>query len=1100
MRKQIFNLLLPAVLFVFTGGPNAAAALDLTGWTLLQSGDALTNSVPFGVSIQDNSYLVIARGDGIGGPTRQEFEAYWQVSLDPEVVYMTGDSLGGVDAFPQIGGESTQSYRVLDLTQSLVDGPTAAEVETRLSSNQRISLNTDSSLQDAWINRSIAFATPGYGCALSGDQARFVISEIADAEDNEFEYVEFFYGNPNSPDTTPPTPVDAYLASICNATLVRVVFSEDIDPDSGSDHFNYNVQPDMGIPDSASVQGNSVVLSFHTPLALTQTYEVRVQDILDTSGNLMSGPQSIDIFRPPLFLNELMYDPVYDLPFGGRGGDTNGDGTVDSGQDEFVEYINISGQIIDLSGYTLNDDKELRVIIPDGTLLNPGQALVVFGGGIPIGTFGYSVVLTGAGNLGLGNGGDISVLRDAQGRLVAHAAYSRDESDDESLQRAIEYNDAGWDTLCDSWVRHTTMPAAAGARYSPGTRVDGTAFPGSIATTPELLGAQPASPCDPTQVLLTFSRVMDTATGSDVNRYTIGELGHPTQAQVLNNTITLTMPGLQEWGRYEVSIDDVEDQNGTPTAPGTAAEFVVGTLVINEVLYHPPTGDLGDANRDGLADPAQDEFVEIVNIGSQPADLAGMQLMDANRTRFVFPEGTILAPNRAAVVFGGGDPNLFLSNFGGSLVFTTPAGDDLGLSDSNDTVTIATADHLVLTTMSYATDSPGMSLNLSPDQVCGLYFLHQWVAGSAGTSFSPGRLASGLPFPGGIDLTEGPPVVVDALVADASTIWLWFNEEVDLVDAEDPANYSLTGGGNVTFAILDVFERSVELALSTPLQEGVLTTVQVRNIADIFGNTSSDNGSVDVAYEPMAQIIINEILYDVPAGNGDANRDGVINEQEDEFVEFINLEPHAVDLSGWTVSDLAAQRHVFPQGTLLQPGQPLVLFGGGIPTGDFGGAIVQVASSGELRLGNTGDCLMLADEYGRLVVERCWDLGEFVEVSMVRAPEKTGAFTAHDLAPGSGGSLFSPGTQTDGTAFAFSTITPPVILTIEKGQAEGSIVLTFTGQPGPFAVEQSSSLTPPSWSEVQGVVFSVPDMDGLSTAEFTVGPEVTHNFFRIRQQ
>ena len=100
MRKQIFNLLLPAVLFVLTGGPNAAAALDLTGWTLLQSGDALTNSVPFGVSIQDNSYLVIARGDGIGGPTRQEFEAYWQVSLDPEVVYMTGDSLGGGGAFP----------------------------------------------------------------------------------------------------------------------------------------------------------------------------------------------------------------------------------------------------------------------------------------------------------------------------------------------------------------------------------------------------------------------------------------------------------------------------------------------------------------------------------------------------------------------------------------------------------------------------------------------------------------------------------------------------------------------------------------------------------------------------------------------------------------------------------------------------------------------------------------------------------------------------------------------------------------------------------------------------------------------------------------
>ena len=47
---------------------------------------------------------------------------------------------------------------------------------------------------------------------------------------------------------------------------------------------------------------------------------------------------------------------------------------------------------------------------------------------------------------------------------------------------------------------------------------------------------------------------------------------------------------------------------------------VLGTetvVVINEVLADPPSGDRGDANRDGIQNTYGDEFVEILNTGSR---------------------------------------------------------------------------------------------------------------------------------------------------------------------------------------------------------------------------------------------------------------------------------------------------------------------------------------------------------------------------------------------------------------------------------------------------------------------------------------------------
>ncbi len=179
-----------------------------------------------------------------------------------------------------------------------------------------------------------------------------------------------------------------------------------------------------------------------------------------------------------------------------------------------------------------------------------------------------------------------------------------------------------------------------------------------------------------------------------------------------------------------------------------------------------------------------------------------------------------------------------------------------------------------------------------------------------------------------------------------------------------------------------------------------------------------------------AHLVINEILADPPSGRaGDANADGVRDASDDEFVELVNTGTAAVCLAGWTLGDAhEAERHVFPLGAALAPGRALVVFGGGVPTGGFGGASVQWAAfNGRLHLSNAGDVLTLRDAGGAQAKRLSWGdcaggpcasehhggaLG--IEGSLVRWPELTGTWRAHAEVAGA---RFSPGVRADGTAF-----------------------------------------------------------------------------------
>ena len=160
--------------------------------------------------------------------------------------------------------------------------------------------------------------------------------------------------------------------------------------------------------------------------------------------------------------------------------------------------------------------------------------------------------------------------------------------------------------------------------------------------------------------------------------------------------------------------------------------------------------------------------------------------------------------------------------------------------------------------------------------------------------------------------------------------------------------------------------------------------------------------------------------------SGDANGDGTRDPKEDEFIELINTGSTAFDLSGYYMTDILepnlAPRHIFPTGTVVDAGQAIVVFGGGIPTSptNFGGSVVQTASENNdgVGLDNNGNTLYIKNSDGLTVLSQAYDATQgSANQSITLSPDLTGDLISHSGAAAANGALYSPGMKLDSTIF-----------------------------------------------------------------------------------
>lgn len=226
------------------------------------------------------------------------------------------------------------------------------------------------------------------------------------------------------------------------------------------------------IDDAAPEETSDIALEEVADTAPEEVADTAPEEVADTAPDMEVGPGASP-FEGLIVFNEILIDGATD-------GDPNGDGDIDAVADEFVEIANVSGEGIDLGGFSLVEEtlpEVPRHVFSQGTTLAPGTVIVVFGGGTaPDDIEGARFVVANAPDpgipfgLSLDNGGDTLTLRDAEGRLVATLSWGEGAPlaplSDESWTRAPD--------LSGALVPHTS--AAPGVIFSPGRRVDGSVF------------------------------------------------------------------------------------------------------------------------------------------------------------------------------------------------------------------------------------------------------------------------------------------------------------------------------------------------------------------------------------------------------------------------------------------------------------------------------------------------------------------------------------------------------------------------------------------------------------------------------------------------
>jgi hypothetical protein len=387
------------------------------------------------------------------------------------------------------------------------------------------------------------------------------------------------------------------------------------------------------------------------------------------------------------------------------GSDWSSNGSFNSTEDEWIELVNTGASPVDLADYFLSDGAAVPRCGFDGAL-NPGEHLFVTGE--------HAVdweALNGFPALGLSlnNSGDVVYLFRTVGgvpAIVDSLAYTgSDARSDVSIGRLPDGTGVfrPFDAL---------TPSGVGPQPTPGGENGGPAAPKILS-----FELEPSFPTSANAI--TVRAVCADAGGISTTSVFLNRDAAGTDTLAMSLT-----EGAATYGTWELEIEPmpagtrlgirVQTSDGTLVSSTNEEGIIVASadspVVLNEILADPPADLAGDANGDGIRGTADDEFVEILNRGTEAIDLSGWSLRDATGLRHEFTSGLVLGAGAYFVVFGGGTPTGIP---GGSTVASTGG---LSLNNTADEVQLIGPDGVASDVHTYGSEGNGdQSLIRVPD-------------------------------------------------------------------------------------------------------------------------------------------------------------------------------------------------------------------------------------------------------------------------------------------------------------------------------------------------------------------------------------------------
>lgn len=233
--------------------------------------------------------------------------------------------------------------------------------------------------------------------------------------------------------------------------------------------------------------------------------------VIEAFGDLIPRSFSTVTFPnyPSLTINEIHFNPEP------SNGDANNNGSVGSVSDEFLEIINSADTTISLDNWIISDNSADRHVIPSGTNLLPGQALVIFGQNSFTGDFGGATVQgASTSSLSLNNSGDKLSIKSPANDVITFLEYPGDET---GVSITLSPDITG-----DSLIAHSTADTDDNSLFSPGTKINGDSFLPFVEISGDAGWRMMAAPTAkmPISDLIAFSPIQGFGDGHAKNFYT----------------------------------------------------------------------------------------------------------------------------------------------------------------------------------------------------------------------------------------------------------------------------------------------------------------------------------------------------------------------------------------------------------------------------------------------------------------------------------------------------------------------------------------------------------------------------------------------------